>query len=57
MMVVNTENTTAQSSVYPPVTPAKVQMVMVPGPIKAAVTRVLGPKYFERENFKKLILD
>jgi len=48
MMVVITEKTIAHRSEYPDCTPANVQIVTVPGPINAAVTRVLGPKYFEK---------
>ena len=45
-MVAITENSNAQSNIYPELTPANVETVTVPGPMKAAVTKVLGPKYF-----------
>jgi hypothetical protein len=44
-MVATTENTNAHKSVEPVRTPTMVHIVTVPGPINAAVTMVLGPKY------------
>lgn len=45
-MVAIVEKSSAHSSEYPDRTPASVHTVTVPGPMKAAATNVLGPKYF-----------
>jgi hypothetical protein len=44
-MVAKTDNTKAQISEYPKRTPAKVHMVNVPGPTKAAATNTPGPNF------------
>lgn len=43
MIVAATENTIPQRRAYPKLAPARVQVVIVPGPMKAAVTRAPGP--------------
>lgn len=43
MIVAATENTIPQRRAYPKLAPARVQVVIVPGPINAAVTRAPGP--------------
>ena len=43
IMVAATENTIPQRRAYPKLAPARVQVVIVPGPMNAAVTRAPGP--------------
>ena len=43
MMGAATANTSPHSNAYPKLAPARVQVVMVPGPMNAAVTRAPGP--------------
>ena len=45
MIVAITEKSKTHNKVYPDRTPAIVQVVIVPGPINAAVISVDGPKY------------
>ena len=45
-MVASVENNNAQRRVNPCCIPANVQMVTVPGPIKAAATKLAGPMFF-----------
>ena len=44
-----TENSRAQRSAYPNPAPARVQVVTVPGPMNAAVTRAAGPMLRSRD--------
>jgi hypothetical protein len=53
-MVIKVDNNMAHSKLNPCVTPARIQRVMVPGPIKAAVINAAGPtetliEYFFRK--------
>ena len=50
-MVAMMEKTIAHNKLYPVSTPANVQVVTVPGPINAAATKVLGPKYLLNQLF------
>lgn len=54
-MVAKIDRLMAQSKEYPKLIPVNVQTVTVPGPIKAAATKVPGPMFLKKF-FKSIIL-